>query len=256
MGNDPLKEYKYKEKLELPKVEPESEVQKINCPSCGNPVSADNLNIQTNIAKCTNCDGIFSIGEQVEKLSNQNKISQEILRPEGVELTYFQDELDISVEQPWGTFEQIFMSFFPFFLIMITSAFVEGISPSPIAKAGLITIWLASIIGYFAYFFIRKKHKIYFHIDDQYLSIERRPKKFIKDKKFAIQDIDQVYIKSIVSSSGAKGAGIFMIVNDAKGQKKVELIKKVSSRTKAKFIEQEIEKYLGIKDRRVPDEEI
>ena len=149
MGNDPLKEYKYKEKLELPKVEPESEVQKINCPSCGNPVSADNLNIQTNIAKCTNCDGIFSIGEQVEKLSNQNKISQEILRPEGVELTYFQDELDISVEQPWGTFEQIFMSFFPFFLIMITSAFVEGISPSPIAKAGLITIWLASIIGYF-----------------------------------------------------------------------------------------------------------
>jgi len=88
------------------------------------------------------------------------------------------------------------------------------------------------------------------------LSIERRPRKFIKDKKFPIQEIDQVYIKSIVSSSGAKGAGIFMIVNDVKGQKKVELIKSVSSRTKAKFIEQEIEKYLGITDRRVPDEEI
>jgi len=256
MGNDPLKEYKYKEKLELPKVELESEVQKINCPSCANPVSADNLNIQTNIAKCNHCEGIFSIDKYVEKLSNQNNFSQEILRPEGVELTYFQDELDISVEQPWGDFEKIFMSLFPFFLIMITSGFVEGFSPTPIAKAGLITIWIASIIGYFAYFFIRKRHKIYFHIDDQYLSIERRPRKFIKDKKFPIQEIDQVYIKSIVSSSGAKGAGIFMIVNDVKGQKKVELIKSVSSRTKAKFIEQEIEKYLGITDRRVPDEEI
>ena len=47
-----------------------------------------------------------------------------------------------------------------------------------------------------------------------------------------------------------------MIVNDLKGQKHVELIKSVNSRTKAKYIEQEIEKQLGITDRRVPDEEV
>jgi len=47
-----------------------------------------------------------------------------------------------------------------------------------------------------------------------------------------------------------------MIVDDPNGQKHVELIKSVNSRTQAKYIEQEIEKYLGIKDRRVPDEEI
>ena len=45
-----------------------------------------------------------------------------------------------------------------------------------------------------------------------------------------------------------------MIVNEPTGQKHIELISNVDSRSKAKYIEQEIEKYLGIKDRRVPDE--
>ncbi len=256
MGNDPLKEYKYKEKLELKELE--FEVQKINCPSCSKTVPADNLNIHTNIAKCNDCDIIFSFGKQVEKLSDQNNISQDILRPEGVELTHFQDDLDISVEQYWSNMEATLVSLFPLLVIIVTSIFIERF-PAPatiFAKATLISFWIASLIGYIAYFFIRKKHRIYIHIDDQDLHIERRPKKFIRDKKYAIEDIDQVYIKSITSSSSTKGVGIFMIVNDINGQKHVELIRSVNSRTKAKYIEQEIEKHLGIKDRRVPDEEI
>ena len=258
MGNDPLKEYKFKEKLELKNLAPLPEVLKINCPSCAQPVPGEHLNIQTNIAKCNSCDGIFSISEQVEKLSLQNDISQDILQPEGVELTHFQDELDISVKQPWTNFEVIAVSFFPLLVMIVTSIFIERFSAPAtlVAKSVLITFWISSIIGYIAYFFLRKRHKIYIHIDDQDLFIEWRPKKTIRDKKYAIEDIDQVYIKNITASSGTKGVAIFMIVNDVNGQKHVELIKSVNSRAKAKYIEQEIEKHLGIKDRRVPDEEI
>ncbi len=256
MGNDPLKEYKYKEKLELKNRNSFPQVQKVDCPSCSETVPGEHLNIQTNIAKCNSCDIIFSISEQVENISHQNDISQDILRPEGVELTHFQDDLDISVEQAWSTIEVILVSLFPMILIIVTSAFVELAPPTTFFKVGLLSFWLVSIVSYIAYFFIRKKHKVYVHIDDTDLHIEHRPKKLIKDKKYAIEDIDQVYIKSITSSSGTKGVGIFMLVNDVKGQKKVELIKSVNSRTKAKYIEQEIERHLGIKDRRVPDEEV
>lgn len=256
MRNDPLKEYKYKEKLELKNPNSFPQVQKVDCPSCSETVPGEHLNIQSNIAKCNSCDIIFSINEQVEKLSLQNNISQDILRPEGVELTHFQNDLDISVAQSWNTSEIIFISLLPLILLMISSAFIELAPPTSFFKVGLLSFWLVSIVGYIAYFFIRKKHKIYIHIDDRDLYIERRPKKFIKDKKYAIEDIDQVYIKSITSSSGTKGVGIFMVVNDIKGQKKVELINSVNSRTKAKYIEQEIERHLGITDRRVPDEEI
>jgi len=255
MGNDPLKEYKYKEKLELKEVALPSEIQKIDCPSCATTIPADNLNIQTNIAKCNSCNGIFSFGKEVEKLSSQNIITQEILRPEGVELTHFQDELDISVAQHWTTQEIMPLIFFPylaFFLTVGLSILLNNIFSSTLGGlAGVVISLLTIFFGYFSYFSIRKKHKIYIHIDDRDLHIEWRPKKFIKDKKYAIRDIDQVYIRK----AGPKGAGIFMIINDIDGQKHVELIKSVNSRTKAKYIEQEIEKYLGIEDRRVPDEE-
>jgi len=144
MSKEPLEEYRYKEKLSLKDLKSHEEgVHKITCPSCATDVSAANLNIQTNIAKCTSCNGIFSFRNHVEKLSLQNKISQEILQPEGVEINRFRDELDF---------------------------------------------------------------------------------------------------------------GVFMIFNSNKGQKHIELLKFVSNRSKAKYIEQEIENHLGIPDRRVPDE--
>lgn len=253
---DPLEEYKYKDRLELKDLSLQlPELRKIACPSCSNPISADHLNIQTNIAKCHKCDGIFSFNEDVEQLSNQHNISQEILQPEGVEISRFRDELDISVEQPWGVAEIIFISFFPLLILMVTGIIASTIDSTIVARVGIFTFWLISIIGYISYFFIRKKHKIYIHIDDRNLYIERRPKKLIKDKQYAIQEIDQVYIKNVPTANGTKGIGIFLIVNSINGQKHVELIKSVNGRSKAKYIEQEIEKHLGIVDRRVPDED-
>ena len=248
MNIDPLEEYKFKDKLELKDLK---EVQKVNCPSCSKSVGADNLNIQTNIAKCNSCDGIFSFSKHVEKLSNQHTISQEILQPEGVEISRFRNELDISVEQSWSVFEIICVSFFPFLMVIITTVFIE----LNVSSDFNIIFWLTSIIGYISYFFIRKRHKIYVHIDNHNLHIERRPKKLIRDKQYAIKDIDQVYIKNLTSGNGASSIGLFLIINSIEGQKHVELIKSVNSRSKAKYIEQEIEKHLGIVDRRVPDED-
>ena len=59
----------------------------------------------------------------------------------------------------------------------------------------------------------------------------------------------------MASVNGGKSIGVFLIVNGAHGQKHVELIQSVNTRSKAKYIEQEIERHLGIPDRRVPDEE-
>ena len=47
---------------------------------------------------------------------------------------------------------------------------------------------------------------------------------------------------------------VYMIVNSAMGQKHVKLISSVDSLSKARFIEQEIERHLSIPDRRIPEE--
>jgi len=257
MSREPLEEYKFKEKFSLIDLEAEIDtVHKVNCPSCSANVPADNLNIQTNIAICHNCQGIFSFHQKVDQLSNQNRVSQEILQPEGVELSRFLNELDISIAQPWSGIEIFLISIIPFLVFISGVLFAVSIPPSDFARIALLSYYIISFIGYISYFFIRKQHKLHVHIDHRNLYIERRPRKLIKDKHIAIQDIDQVYTKNVISTAnGSRGVGVFIIVNGDTGQKHVELIKSVSSRSKAKYIEQQIEKYLEIPDRRVPDED-
>jgi hypothetical protein len=257
MSREPLEEYKYKEKLSLTNLNQNKEVlQKVSCPTCLSTVSADNINIQTNLAKCVSCDGIFSFHNQAGQLSNRDTIIQEILQPEGVALSHFLDELDISVQQPWGLMETILMSVVPFGILLIPAIASKTLPSNPVAGLAVLGFVLLSFMCYIAYFFMRKRHKVHVHIDDQYLYIEHRPRKMISDKQYAVQNIDQVYTKKTSSSmTGEKGFGIFMIYNGDEGQKHIELINMVSNRSKAKYMEQEIERQLGIADRKVPDED-
>jgi len=85
-------------------------------------------------------------------------------------------------------------------------------------------------------------------MDDVYFNIQWRPKKFVKDQRFLVTDIDQIYIKDYHGYNQ-----VMMIVNQPSGQKHVPLIM-VRGISKARFLEQEIEKYLKIEDRQVPEE--
>ena len=92
--------------------------------------------------------------------------------------------------------------------------------------------------------------KIYTIIDDEYLSIAYRPKNFRKDKLIPSQEIEQLYVKTIASNYYT----VYAIQNSPEGQKHVKVIPYIDTRNKARYIELEIEKYLGIEDRRLPEE--
>ena len=76
--------------------------------------------------------------------------------------------------------------------------------------------------------------------------IKHRPNNLKKDRYFPVEDIDQIYIKHVGHY------GLYMIVNGTKGQQHVKLVD-VKTISKAKYLEQEIEKYLGIENRKVPE---
>ena len=141
MKNDPLRQYKPKEKLKLKDMDlDKQEVYKIVCPACSSHVPSGNLNIQTNVAKCNSCDGVFSFSSQVDKLTRQGKLSQEILHPEGVTLDYFDGELDISVEQPWYDSEIVGLTSLPVLIMFIGVLISTSLPPGPIARVGVISL--------------------------------------------------------------------------------------------------------------------
>jgi len=231
--------------VELPKV-----FKKICCPSCTDEVPADNININDKIAKCNHCDVVFPFHQDITDFQDTTKIRQEVIRPEGIDVFHFQDELEISVRQPGTAFvlDYLGVTLFPLFAFLMTMIFFDG---GKVALAVPLILWALTGLSSIR-LFNRSKYKIHLTIDQQDLHVYWRPKNFHKDKSYAVADIDQVYIKSI----DGHNFGVFMIVNGIDGQKHVTLVQYAGSRSKAQYLEQEIESHLGITDRRVPEETV
>ena len=68
-------------------------------------------------------------------------------------------------------------------------------------------------------------------------------------KSFKTQEIKQLYVAPVNGSYYLK-----IITEGVQGQKHHTLLGGLTSPTKAKYLEQEIEKFLGIPDKRVPEE--
>lgn len=237
---EPLEKYKNpleEELVDLPDLEDESSnpFKEICCPSCKERVDADNLNLNHLVAKCNKCHVVFPFSKEIQAFEQvTKKVKQEMLRPEGIELFYYNDELEISFEQPENPLEvlvasalTLFIFFFPFLV------FKKALSLM------LLGLPILGLLGGILYFMHRKKHKVFVTITNQFLNIFWRPGKLVKDKKYAVQDIRQIYVKPYGLWD------LMMIVDQGDGQEHVKLTS-VKTLSKAKFLEQEIEKHLGI----------
>ncbi|MBT8218291.1 MAG: hypothetical protein KJP00_00590, partial [Bacteroidia bacterium] len=234
-------QYKIKEKLDLKEIK--KEFSKVHCPSCKAEMPASSLNLQNKIAKCDSCNVIFSIENEIDSVQKNKEIKEEIFRPEGINLFYFKDEMDITVQQHLQGFDLFGIIVLPFLTAMaVLLYFAKGISfyyPIIFVLGSLYFIYRA--LNY-------SKNKSYITINDKFLSIKSRPKNLKKDKMYATDEIDQLYLRQDPSGYFA----IHVIINGLDGQKHVKLIT-VNTLSKAKYLEQEIEKHLQIEERKVPE---
>lgn len=218
---------------------------KVVCPSCGNPGKADDININDKIAKCGQCNVVYSFQPNISNFLFTPPPKQELLRPEGIEVYHFKGELDITMEQPISLWDAILAPLLFFFAFMITAAYLKKGEISGLFPA---LFWIATAIPTFN-LLNRKRHKIYITADDRHLSIIRKPKRFKKDQHFAVSEIDQLFVRT--------KDGLFdlmLVVNTPSGARQIPLIRRFHGISKARYLEQELERYLGITDRSIPEE--
>ena len=120
MAHKPVHKHKHKVELKEVPLEFEETFKRIKCPSCSNNVPADNININDKIAKCNTCDVVFPFEKEIAQFLPQQRIKDEVLRPEGVEIYHHRDELNISIKQPFTALEIILMAFSPLFIFLST----------------------------------------------------------------------------------------------------------------------------------------
>jgi len=147
---DKKQEFQYK-KLELKALEKEkvARFQKISCPSCGNSIPADNINIQDKIAKCGGCHAVFPFQHKLDTLLTARKPKQTALRPEGIDLYAYQNELEIALRQDVQMMDILPWSLWPTFPILFTVFFFNQGFPLSVMLASWMVklemqgLWLA-----------------------------------------------------------------------------------------------------------------
>jgi len=244
------KEYKSVEKVSLDgvaKVLPKT-FKKISCPSCGTDTPADNLNLQHQLGKCGNCGAVFSIKAEIQEIESAQETKTQIFKPEGIDVFYFQDNMDITVDQHIEGADAWLISMVPSFTFLVWMITLASDKVS-------IPLWIPIIMSVFSLYYIYKaitykRNKTYLEINKHQFTIQHRPKNYKKDHQYTSSQIDQIYLKHSTTRPGF--FTLFMILNGPDGQKHEQLIS-VSTLSKAKYLEQEIEHYLGIEDRKVPE---
>ncbi len=249
-----MEEHKDLHKIKLTQVErqfpttkPKKNIVPVNCPSCNATPAKEDINIHDKIAKCGSCATVYSFDSEVKHLAKTNeKVEQEdVARPAGIEKSYFHDELELTMKQPTGGL---------WIVLVFTMAFFAGLFYIVHIKEGIPFYWSSGFLGlallsYYKYW-NSPNDKIYMTVDEKFLSVQYRPKYFEKDKMIRSQEIDQLYVKTLASNYYS----LYAVVNAPEGQKHIKVIKYLETRNKARYLEREIEKYLGIEDRRLPEE--
>lgn len=228
------------------------------CEECGKLIDASQVNVASSVAKCENCNSLFSLEESAfEKRRRGNPI---FLVPEGTEVLKLITSLEISTS--WLRASKRDKLKFDFFM-----ALIFGIVSPPALFMGLMAgSILFSIIGvifviaaiFLIYAFLANLvNKSYIKIEEEQLTITHRPLKLFTrmDQKIALDKIDQLFVKEYVTNRKVnnvplKAFGLFLKLKNGKSIKIIDEMNKETSL----YIEQEIEEFLGIHDKKMKGE--
>lgn len=242
---------KHKLKLQLNETfgEAKDEFEKVKCPSCDSSVTADEININDKIAKCNSCNVVFAIDEVVKKLKTKSLQDVAIEQPDGIEHFYFGDELELSMQQAITLSEILVLSIAPAFGFLTFLGYMDGKIPIILPLLFLL-ISLPVLVSVLSL----KRHKTFIKVTENEITVEHRPKKLRKDVSFDSSRISQLYTQKYTDPNGRPSYRIKAEMNGLNGKKHVQLIGGIKTIREAKYIEQEIEKHLGIENKEMLEE--
>ena len=197
----------------------------INCPKCSCETTAANIDLSDKLAKCDNCNAIFSIKDKIVALQTDTS-SEEIAKPVGVDILEYNGQLELTLDQPTPILQILSVSFSPLLALIFLGLFVDkGISLLIYVSVAFTFAFVYSLISLIR----NKQNKIFVTVTPEDLAIEYRPKNFINDKFYPAKSIKQIFVKK-----DPNGLTLQMVVNESEGQKTQKLIGRFSDITKCK----------------------
>jgi len=231
--------------------------QQLRCPKCATPIPAEDVNIDSLIGKCRNCNAIFEVDEELNRQRDDFREEERphIELPAGFEVQRGVSELDIRIS--WRKTRMVW--FYVLFSVIwngITFVFVGiAISSNDLMMALAISIHFMIGVGFLLYttaLFINTTH-IYATTHALLVKHGPIPVPFHPRRNISKASLEQLYVEEYVASRTNGRPNIaFRLRAVVKGKdKRPQLMRGLKKPEQALYLEHEIEKFMNIRNRQV-----
>ena len=231
------------------------ELKELRCKSCGATISVDNFVERLAMARCGHCGAVFSVSGLPTAAGGTQEPQPRVKvpMPRGIRVEEFGSSLEI--RRRWFSAMFIFLAFFcvfwnGFMIVWHTMALSSGAWFMSLfgllhTAVGVGLAWF-TLAGFLNTTTIRARRGL--------IEITSGPIPCGGNATLSTDDLDQLYCKERVSHSKNGTNYSYQVLAVTKANVRKTLLKGLSEADQALFIEQELERFLGIKDRSVRGE--
>ena len=225
----------------------------IKCPHCSRVVQAENINIQSCIAKCGYCSGVFGFADKVPGAA-QGSSKRTVEMPKSY--TMENEGADLVITRRWFNWKYLMMLVFcvfwdGFLVVWYTIAFTKGgpllmkLFPVLHVAAGVFLTY-STIAGFL--------NRTRITLNTLELRIRHYPLPWPGNKVVQRREIEQLFCEEKMSSTRNGVSYTYSLQAVTAGGGRLKLVSGMDKPEDALFLEQKIEGFLGITDRPVAGE--
>lgn len=233
------------------------------CRNCGEEIPAQNINVQETIAVCKACNAVFDFSATVAQEKRKRKM---VSMPDRFHMDERPDELELAYH--WFTPMAILMTVFTVIwsgpvLLIFMPLFLGGTFNFASLGGGIFSIFsfFPLIFGGVAVGLIYYTVGLWINqtvitVSDSEIKVRSKPLPTLGNKTIDSRFIGQLYVKQRVSRNSNSGGTsityqVRIVTDDGKNQ---TLVGNLPKSEQALYIEQQIERYLRLKNEPIPGE--
>ncbi len=233
------------------------ELQELRCKSCGAVLTKDDVHWDLGLAQCSHCGSVFSLhglAPPVEQAAPKpDRRRKPVPMPKNIEVINTGDVFQISYR--WFGPQYIFLVIFALFwngFLLVWNGLAISMGAWEMMLFSLLHVAIGIVIGYYALAGLINSTTIWVQAD--LLGIQHHPLPWPGSKRLMASDIEQLYTKKVTRYSRSGPSHTYEVHAILRQAAKEKLVGGLREAEQALYIEQELERYLGIQDRPVRGE--
>lgn len=217
----------------------------IKCKNCGTDIDTPETGPDQPLVTCPNCDAVFDPSGKNNRLTLPSPALRSL--PSKMSIQVLDDELGIT--RRWGGLGHLVLFGIVSFMLTVGLFFSQVLLVETLFNP---LTWFMFGLGYYS--LRRLVNSTVVKVSPEQVTVKEGPLPFWKNIDLDARDIEQVYVKQYVQRSKKGSTTTYQVHLVSTNGKHKELLAGLDKPEQALYLEQEIERYLGIKDRRVRDE--